>query len=413
MKAAIRHLMRNRGRSILTLLAVMIPVYMLVVMFGFAGANLGDMFNTATRLDTGHLQVRAIEKKGSGSALPLIRDPGPILGELGRIEGIEWHTVRLDLPALAGVGDRSQAIFVQGVVPEEVAPISAIGDQIVGGRYLTSGDDGVVIGEELAERLKLSVGDEMIVLGAHPETGLGVLKAPVVGIYRAPDAAIGRTIVQADLALARRLARSATAATAVVIRVEGVTGPWDVARIDEVADALRAALPADVEVVDWRTLAPMAYTYMRIMQPFFFIFAGIFFGLGALVVLNTLYLSVMERTRELGLVISLGASRWRVMRMILTEAGLLAVAGAIWGALAGVILVWIVEAVGGIPIPSGLGFAEIMRAAGISAEWHLRATASQVILAAVAMAGIAVLAAWYPAYRASKFEPVEAMRYVE
>ena len=411
MKAAIRHLMRNRGRSILTLLAVLIPVYMLVLMFGFTSAVVRDMFDTATRLDTGHLQIRAVEKKGAGSAMPLIRDPGPILAAIDRIEEIEWHTVRLDLPALASVGDRSQTLFVQGVVPEEVAPISSIGDLVVEGRYLSGEDDGVVIAKELAELLKLGVGDEMILLGVHPETGIGVIKTPVVGIYSALDAAMGRTVVQVDLAIARRLARSESAATAVVVRVEDVTGPWDVGRIDDVADTLRSALPAEFVVIDWRELALMAASYMRLLPPFFLVFAGIFFGLGALVVLNTLYLSVMERTRELGLILSLGASRWRVMRMVLTEAGLLAVAGAVWGALAGVILVWIVEALGGVPMPAS--FTEIMRAAGISAVLHLRVTAAQVVLSAVAMAGVAVLAAWYPAYRASKFEPVEAMRYVE
>lgn len=146
MKAAIRRLRRNRGRSILTLLAVLIPVYSLMVMFGLAGGNLRDMFDTATRLDTGHLQIRRTQEQGTGSAMPLIRDPAGILTTLDQIKGIEWRTVRLDLPALASVGERSQAVLVQGVVPEEIDPISSMRDLIVAGRYLTSADNGVVIG---------------------------------------------------------------------------------------------------------------------------------------------------------------------------------------------------------------------------------------------------------------------------
>ncbi len=410
MKAAIRHLKRNRGRSILTLLAVLIPVYSLVVMFGLAGGNLRDMFDTATRLDTGHLQIRHAERRGMGSALPLIEDPDEIISTLDRIEGIAWRTLRLDLPAIASVGERSQAIVVQGVVPEEIDPISSMRGLILAGRYLTSKDEGVVIGEELAKLLKIDVGDEMVILGVHPETGVGALKVPILGIYSTPAAAMGRTIIQAPLDVARRLAHSIAGATAVVVRVAGVTGPWDARRIDRVVAELRAILPSDYEVLDWRRLAPQVASYMAIIKPALFIFAAVFFGLGALVVLNTVYLSVIERTRELGLIISLGASQWRVIRMILLEAGIISATGAVYGALAGVSLVWIVEAFGGLPLPAA--FSSMMKAIGMNPVLHLRVSFSQVALSAAAMAGVAVIAAWYPARRASRLEPVEAMRYV-
>jgi ABC-type antimicrobial peptide transport system permease subunit len=195
------------------------------------------------------------------------------------------------------------------------------------------------------------------------------------------------------------------------VRVADVNGPWDVGRIDKVVTELRTMLPAGYEVLDWRELAPQVSSYMAIIRPALLIFAAIFFALDALVVLNTVYLSVMERTRELGLIIALGASRWRVIRMILVEAGLLSVMGAVYGALAGVALVWIVEALGGLPLPAS--FAAMMKAVGMNPVLHLRVSFSQVILSAVAMASVATIAAWYPARRASRLEPVEAMRYVE
>ncbi len=411
MKAAIRHLVRNRRRSLLTLLAVLCPVFALVVMFGFASANLSDMFDTVTRVDTGHLQIRHVDTRAAGSATALMQDPSPAIEALAGIDGIEWHTVRLDLPALASAGDRSRTVLIQGVVPEEIDPISSTRSLIVAGTYLTSDSPGVVIGKELADLLRVGVGDDLVLLGAHPETGVGVLRVPVVGIVDAPIAEMGRSVVQAPLALTRQLARSATAATAVVVRVAGVTGPWDSDRIDAVAAKLRAVLPADYVVLDWRDLVPQVDVFLRILNPALLIVAAIFFGLGALVVLNTVYLSVMERTRELGLILSLGASRGRVMRSILSEAGILAGVGAVGGALGGVGLVWIVEALGGIPLPAE--YSAFAKAVGINSVLHLRVDAPQVLLAAAAMAVVAVLAAWVPALRASNLEPVEAMRYVE
>jgi ABC-type antimicrobial peptide transport system permease subunit len=98
--------------------------------------------------------------------------------------------------------------------------------------------------------------------------------------------------------------------------------------------------------------------------------------------------------------------------MILTEAGLIAVIGAVYGALIAVALAWIVEAFGGIPLP-GTELANYMKTFGMKSVLHMMISWPQVGISAAAMVVVALLAAWFPAYRASKLEPVEAMRYVE
>jgi len=411
MKAAIRHMMRNRRRTILTLLAVLIPIYFLIVMFGFINAMVTDMFESSTRFDTGHMQIRAVETRATGSAQPLMGNPADALAALDSMDDIEWSTVRLDMPALASVGDHTRTVFVRGVVPEEIDPVSNMADRIVEGEFLTSQSTGVIVGEELAKLLGLSLGDEMVLLGAHPEAGLGAIHVPVLGIFNAPEATIGRTFVYTSLGTARQLARSATAATAIVIRIDGVRGPQDAARMERAADELRAALPGGYEVQGWLELLPVMDGYMKILTPMLAIMAIVFFGLGALVVVNTLYLSVMERTREIGLIIALGASRLRVMGMVLAEAGMITVAGVVYGVIVGVGIVLIVQAFGGIPLWGQM--AAYMREVGVPPVLRMSITAPQVLLSAGAMAVVAMLAAWLPARRASKLEPMEAMRYVE
>jgi len=411
MKAAIRHMMRNRRRTILTLCAVLIPIYFLIVMFGFINSMVQDMFETATRFDTGHMQIRAEKTSGTGSALPLMDNPELAIEALDSVDGIEWSTIRLDLPALASADDRTRTVFVRGVVPEEINPVSNMADRIVAGEFLTSDSTGVVIGEELAKLLEVSVGDDLVLLGAHPDASLGAIRAPVIGIFDAPDATIGRMAVYASLGTARRLARSDTAATAIVIRIAGVVGPQDADLMNAKAAQLQAVLPAGFQVEDWLELLPVMAGYMDILTPMLIIMAVVFFGLGALVVTNTLYLSVMERTREIGLILSLGASRRRVMGMVLAEAGIITIAGAFYGILLGVGIVLVVEWFGGIPLWGQM--ADYMKELGINPVLHMSITAWQVLLSAGAMAVVAMLAAWLPARRAAKLEPMEAMRYVE
>jgi len=411
MKAAIRHMMRNRRRTILTLCAVLIPIYFLIIMFGFINSMVQDMFETATRFDTGHMQIQAEETAGSGSSLPLMDNPTEAVEALNSIDGIEWSTVRLDLPALASADDRTRTVFVRGVIPEEINPISNMADRMVEGDFLTSESSGVIVGEELAELLEISVGDDLVLLGAHPDASLGALRAPIVGIYKAHDAAIGRMAIYASLDTARRLARSDSIATAIVIRLDNVVGPQDADLMNAKADELRAVLPDGYQVEDWLELLPVMAGYMDILTPMLVIMAVVFFGLGALVVTNTLYLSVMERTREIGLILSLGASRAYVMRMVLAEAGIITVAGAFYGVLLGLAIVFGVEWFGGIPLWGQM--ADYMKEMGINPVLHMSITAGQVLLSAGAMAVVAMLAAWLPARRAAKLEPMEAMRYVE
>jgi len=408
MRYALRNIKRARRRSLYTFLAAFYPALILVLMFGFAAGELRGMFESATKLETGHLQIRGGEEL-AGGALPLFSLPEGVLEELGRREDLEFWTARLDLPALAAAGSRSYGVVVQGVEPEKIAKISPIPGLVSQGRYI-AGPGEAVVGEELAELLDLRVGDTLVLLSAHPEAGMGVGVVRVVGIFRAPQAELGRTVVQVPLATARRLVRPENAVTGVVAFVKGVEGPWDAWRISRTVEELEEILPGGLVVKDFQELAPEVALYMRIARPVLAAFSGIFFVLGGLVVLNSFYLSFLERTRELGVIRALGASRRWITGAILGEVLLLSGSGAALGALLGAGLVAVVEHFGGLRMPGA--YSEFLRAFGMEPLLHLRVTPWEVLGAALAMIAVGALAAWYPARRAARLDPVEAMRHV-
>ncbi|HEY5596541.1 MAG TPA: FtsX-like permease family protein [Candidatus Bipolaricaulota bacterium] len=404
-----RNLMRNRRRSLLTILAVLFPVLLLDLMWGLKGAFVRNMFDNTTLLETGHLQVHEAGYKDLQNTLPLIQDVRPILEALGQDPQVRYFTVRLELPALAAHGNRSQGVLVQGIEPDKARQISLMDEWVSAGRPLQADDHNAAIaGAALLAKLGAQVQDPLILLTSHPQIGTGVLLPAVVGQIEPPSRDLSRMIVQVPLADAQNLVKNPNAATSVVILLQGIGGPWDQAVIDAAAARLQMSLGDEYVVEPWQALSPETASLFNIVGPIYLVFSLIFFLLGGLVVLNTLYLSVLERTRELGVILALGSSRRRVLGWVESESVMLAGIGSLIGSLLGVGLVWW----GGFGFQLPGAYQEIMSAINMTSVLYLRITLEEAVLSGSLMFFIALLAAAYPGWKAARLEPIEAMRFV-
>lgn len=407
LRLAVRNLLRNPRRSALTLLAVMVPVLLLDLMWGFTGAFERGLFDNTVRLETGHLQIHEADYDVIGQTIPIVRDIRPAEEALQENPNIAHYTTRLELPALAAAEDRSKGVLVQGIEPDRSQAMSLMSRWIGDGRYLKSGDSGVaVVGAALMEDLGHSLGDRLVLLTSHPETGTGVLTPTVVGVLDAPSQELSQGIVQVPLADAREAIDFPNGATTVAALVGDVTGPWDNPRIESVAGQIRRSLGDDFAVETWRQVAPQTAGLLEILRPINLGFMAIFFLLAGLVVLNTLFLNVHERTNELGVVMALGTKRRRVLAMITSEAIVIALVGAIVGSAIGGGLVW--HWSDGLVMPDI--YKEVYEQIGIEPVLNLHMTVGQGAISALVMLGIAVAASWLPARNAAALDPVEAMR---
>lgn len=405
-----RNLMRNRRRSILTLVAVLFPVMLLDIMWGMSGAVRRNLFDNTTLLQTGHLQVHVAGYEELQNTLPIIPDVRPVLTALDGNPDVSWFTVRLELPALAAQENRSRGVLVQGVEADKALDLNLIDDWIDEGRMFAVGDTKTAVaGTALLDHLEVSTGESLILVTSHPQTGTGVLVPEVIGKIDPPSRELSRFIVQVPLADAQALVKNEHAATNVVVLLNGVNGPWDKAVIDDAAARLQNLLGSEYIVETWEDLSPETVGLFELLTPLYLIFALIFFLLGGLVVLNTLYLSVLERTRELGVVLALGSSRNRVLSWIEVESVVLAGIGALIGTVLGVVLVWWGSF--GFNLPLTGEFEQVIKAVGFNPTLHLRMTVAEAFTSAAMMFVIALLAAAYPGWKASRLEPIEAMRF--
>jgi ABC-type antimicrobial peptide transport system permease subunit len=137
------------------------------------------------------------------------------------------------------------------------------------------------------------------------------------------------------------------------------------------------------------------------------IFAAIFFGLSGLLVVNSIYLGLLERTRELGVIVALGAGPGRMTRMVVTESLVLCVTGALLGLVLG--LLTVAGLAGGFSLDQlygGLG-GEF----GLPQVIYLSLSTGDTIVTLIFALVTGLLAAWWPARVAARLEPVEAMRF--
>ncbi len=407
LRLAFRNLFRNPRRSVLTLLAVMVPVLLLDLMWGFTGAFERSLFDNTVRLETGHLQIHEADYEVVGQTIPIVRDIRPALGALRDNPDIAHYTTRLELPALAAVGEQSKGVLVQGVEPQRSQAMSLMSRWIDAGRYLRADDSGTaVVGAQLLEELGLGLGDRIILLSSHPETGTGVLTPTVVGVLNAPSPQLSGGIVQVPLADARDAIDFPHGATSVAALVSNVAGPWDDPRIQRVTGEVRRALGDDVTVESWREVAPQTAGFLNILRPINLGFMAIFFLLAGLVVLNTLFLNVHERTNELGVVLALGSGGRRVLGMIAAEAAVIALVGALVGSAIGGGLVW--HWSDGLVLPDI--YRDTYEQIGIEPVLNLHMTVGQGAISALVMLAIAVAASWLPARNAASLDPIDAMR---
>ncbi|MFB6286989.1 MAG: ABC transporter permease [Candidatus Bipolaricaulia bacterium] len=407
LRLAVRNLFRNRRRSVLTLMAIMVPVLLLNLMWGFTGAFEQSLFENTVRLETGHLQIHKADYEVVGQAAPIVRDIRPAVDVLASDDDIKHYATRLALPALASAGNQSKGVLVQGVQPKRSQRMSVMSRWVDQGRYLQSDDSGVaVVGRQLLEDLELTVGDRLILVTSHPETGTGVLTPTIVGVLDAPSPELSQRIVQVPLAEAQSAISLPNAATSVAALVKGVNGPWDSPRIEQVTERVRQALGEGFAVESWRSLAPQTVGLLNILKPINLGIMSIFFLLAGLVVINTLFLNVHERTNELGVVLALGSGRRRVLGMVVAEAAMIALIGALIGSAIGGGLVW--HWSDGLVLPDI--YRDVYRQIGMQPVLNLHMTISQGLISAAAMLGIALLASWLPARNAAALEPIEAMR---
>jgi ABC-type lipoprotein release transport system permease subunit len=307
--------------------------------------------------------------------------------------------------ALASSAERSYGVPVLGIEPGFEPRVSTVPHLIKEGRYLAGpAAYEAVLGAALARNLKLKVGDELTLLGSGKDGSVAATIVPVVGIFDSGNPELDRHLVQLPLATFQEVFSMGSDAHAIVI-----SGP-SYESIPQTKAQVATALAAQpgLVVLDWEQLLPGIKQLIQTDMVQNWITYIALIVIVTLSIMNTFLMSVLERTREFGIMLALGASPWRIGSLVMLESTLLTLLGLTLGiVLGGGIAVYFHFA--GFTFP---GMKELYAQFGLPGVIHAKLSFASFTLGPAVILVFTLLAALYPALRIRKLAPVEAMHAV-
>jgi putative ABC transport system permease protein len=403
LKIAARNVLRNKRRSLITLIGIGLGLALVLIFYGFIAGTEDQFANNFIASLGGHIQINAAGYAAKARLTPMdivLETPDALAERVARISHVTQVLKRVRFGA--GVSNDIDTLPTLGLAIDPTAEGNEIiAKSIIEGTYLGEQPREALVGKQLAQDLNLKIGSDVTIV-VRTYTGSTNALAPVVkGIFYTGFPQLDNMIV-VPLTEAQKRLLLKDKITDLIVSVDNIE------RAESVARAIRAELGTNVEVQTWRELGQALWQLISLRRYVFNLLSIIVVVIALLGMMNTILMSVFERTREIGTMMALGVSRGEVQWLFLIESALLGSAGAALGSL-----------IGG-------GVTKYFSVNGISVSIGLNNVVSipigQTIYSGFSWSGLliffglvvllSVLAAAYPAYLASRQEPVQALRHI-
>jgi putative ABC transport system permease protein len=398
-RLALRNVLRQRRRSILAILAIGFGVIAMMLTAGYIEWIYWANRELSTVNQLGHLQISKSGYHENGQADPYayLMPPDPQgLAEIRQIPGVKSVAPRLAFIGLVSHGDNTLSFVGEGIDP--ALDPSSQNLLVVAGK-LPGPDDvkGLILGAGLAANLGVRVGDTVVLLATTASGNINAVEGTVRALVSTSFKAFDDNVLRIPIGLARQLLHT-RGAHLWVVRLDRTDRTDEIlARLSRIPDL------KGYEIVPWYKLADF---YNKVVALFSRQMAVVKFIIGTIIVLsisNTMTMSVLERTVEIGTAMALGVRRRRILALFVLEGLFLGAIGGLLGVVAGDILARIISAIG-IPMPPSPGMSRGF-VAGILVTPSIISQALTLALLTTLLASV------YPSWRASRLVIVDALRH--
>jgi putative ABC transport system permease protein len=403
-RIAFRNIFRNFRRSLLSASAIGVAALSIVLLYSLLEGMTEDLKYNQQTYSTGAVRIRneAFTKNERLNPLHLsVAEPDRFISLINNIPGVQGVSPRINFPTRIYKDEENFNAMGTGIDFTGEPQFQDLGPDIVQeGRLPETGKNEVLMGYKLAEKVGVGVGDKITILSSTATRGTNAITFMITGLAVFPLSSLNEGSFYAPLDRIQYFLRMNNQVQEILIKNKPGTDPVTLAA------SLRSELgdSSKLEILDWMSVST-TFSMMEMASTMYDIFALFFFILGCSVILNTTIMVIFERMKEIGTLSAMGMSGGDLIRLFFFESLYIAMIGSFLGVLLGIIITQILSMTG-INLGSAMEGVDFDISTVIYPKLSLKSTLF-VFLYSVAVASITSI---FPSRRASRIEPVEALR---
>ncbi|MCJ7591310.1 MAG: FtsX-like permease family protein [Woeseiaceae bacterium] len=398
-RLAWRNLWRNHRRTIIMLGAIGVGVWAMIFMTALTRGMVDQMIIDSIAVLPGHVQMHHPDFPDDPSVSNRMLISEADLKKKFDGAGFKAWAGRVRVPAVISSERESRGVTLLGVDPDAERGISFFNYDEVDGRFLVdASDQGIVIGRRLAETLETGIGKRVVLMSQDPDNEIADRGFRVIGLYSANTKAVEEAYAFVGKATVQKMLHIGDTTTEVVFLSD------DYRNVEATFQAVMSATDESVSVRRWYEIDTYLGTMLGVMDGFVLIWIVVIFLALSFGLVNTLVMAVFERVREIGLMLALGMKPGSILGQIIIESMLLLTLGL----AAGNFLAWATI----VPLQDGIDISVVadgLEMWGVSSMLYPKLYASDMFLATGVVLLLGFLASLSPAWRASRYVPVEAI----
>lgn len=395
-----RNIWRNPGRSGVLLAAIVAGLWAGIFLAAISNGFIEQRFERLIEQEISHLQIHHPEFRVERDPAMIIPDYESILNRLNQNKEIHSYTARVLADGMIQSPATTSGVQIWGIHPDSEEETTAISENIVEGEYLDAeARNPVVIGMSLAEKLNSEIGNRIVLTFQDVDNELVSASFSIVGLFRATSRQLEEAMVYTRADLMSEYIAGEPIAHEIAVLMD------DVSNASQLTESLSDDFPG-IEALTWSELSPELRYLSEVGNMGTYIVMIVILLALAFGILNTMLMAIYERTHELGMLLAIGMNKGRVFSMITIECLLITLTGAATGTGLSMLTIWFFEENGLNMEMFGEGLAEFGYDAIIYPVMYEEAYVG--ITALVILT--AILSAFYPAYKALKIQPAEAIR---
>jgi putative ABC transport system permease protein len=416
LKMAFRNIGRNKRRTILSASAISIAIMLVVIMRGFIGGLSDSMFDSLTKIETGHIKIENTKYYEKEDMMPLEYTVNGFKGEgyekmlpiLKSVKGVKTIIPRIKFGVLLSFGGKSVSVMGIGVDPVEESTITPYDKLMVKGEYLKTDNNAksIIIGSGLADKLGIKLGEKLTIVSRTAFDSLKGMTFTVMGIFKYGISTLDEKLFYIPIGSAGRLLEMSDGVSELIIMVDKPENAEKIA--SDIKDKLQKqegeSNAPHYAVIPWQKQE--GFSLIKTGQKIYsYIYLG-FLILASTVIINTTMMVIFERTREIGTISALGMTGGQIVLLFTLEAAIVSAVGSLLGTLVGGGFDLLLSKVGVNLYALRGGTIDLMSTDIIYPRFDLLLLLWSFLFGVI----VASVIAYVPARRAAKIEPVEALR---